>query len=71
MQCTVLHIFMSSPGVPGVPLHPQILADHLTLFHTGGQIMPTTLLLGPFGFSDPPMALAYIHAMSLFLGKSL
>jgi hypothetical protein len=39
--------------VPGVPycLAPVdwILADHLTLFKPGGQIMPTTLLLGTRG----------------------
>ena len=27
---------MSSLGVPGVPWHPQILADHLTLYQPGG-----------------------------------
>ena len=32
---------VSSLGVPGVPWHTQILADRLTLFQTGGQIMPT------------------------------
>ena len=31
----------SSLGVPGVPWHTQILADQLTLFQPGGQIMPT------------------------------
>ena len=29
------------PGVPGMPWHPQILADQLTLSQSGGQIMPT------------------------------
>ena len=32
---------LSSLGVPGVPWHTQILADQLTLFQPGGQIMPT------------------------------
>ena len=36
---------VSSMGVPGVPWHPQILADQLTLSQPGeGQIMPTTFL---------------------------
>ena len=30
-----------SPGVPGVPWHPQILAGQLTLSQPGGHIMPT------------------------------
>ena len=30
-----------SLGVQGVPWHTQILADQLTLFQGGGQIMPT------------------------------
>ena len=29
--------------------HPRVLADSLTLFKPGGQIMPTTLLLGNRG----------------------
>ena len=32
---------LSSLGVPGVPWHTQILADQLTLFQPGEQIMPT------------------------------
>ena len=32
---------VSSLGVPGVPWHPQILADQLTLSQPGGQILPT------------------------------
>ena len=32
---------LSSLGVPGVPWHTQVLADRLTLFQPGGQIMPT------------------------------
>jgi hypothetical protein len=38
--------------------YPQILADQLTLFQPGGQIMPTTLLL------DPPQILA--NQLTLF-----
>ena len=34
----------------GVPWHPQILADQLTLSQLGGQIMPTWLLLTPPDF---------------------
>ena len=30
---------VSSLGVPGVPWHPQILADQLTLSQSGVQIM--------------------------------
>ena len=41
---------LSSLGVPGVPLHPQILADQLTLSQPGGQIMCTALLLAPPDF---------------------
>ena len=36
---------------------PQILADHLTLFQSRGQIMPILLLLAPLWFSDLPTAL--------------
>ena len=36
---------LSSLGVPGVPWHTQILADQLTLFQPGGQIIPTLILL--------------------------
>ena len=52
---------LSSLGVPGVPWHPQIVADQLTLSQPRGQIMPTKLLLASPGFSDLPMALHYIH----------
>ena len=36
-----LHTGVSSLGVLGVPWHPQILSDQLTLSQPGGQIMPT------------------------------
>ena len=35
---------------PGMPWHPQILADQLTLSQPGGQIMSTLLLLAPPDF---------------------
>ena len=31
---------LSSLGVPGLPLHPQILADQLTLSQPGGTLCP-------------------------------
>jgi hypothetical protein len=34
-------IGLSSLGVPGVPWHTQILADHEPYFKQGGQIMAT------------------------------
>ena len=37
----VIYAGLSSLGVPGVPWHTQILANQLTLFQPGGQIMPT------------------------------
>ena len=37
--------------------NPQILNDQLTLNQLGGQIVSTTLLLDPPGFSDLPTAL--------------
>ena len=44
-------------GAGGNCPHPQFLADQLTLSKSGGQIMPTTLLSAPPGFSDLPTAL--------------
>ena len=41
----------------GVPRHPQILTDQLTISSGVLPIIPTTLLL-PHGFLDPPTALA-------------
>ena len=38
------------PRGSGAPPPPQILADQLTLFRPGEQIMPTTLLLDPSYF---------------------
>ena len=38
------------PGGRGAIANPQILADKLTLSQSGGQIMPTILLLAPLDF---------------------
>ena len=48
---------LSEPGFPCPP--PQILADQSTLYLNkgGGQIMPTTIVLGTPSFSDPPTGL--------------
>ena len=39
-----------SAGTRGAIANPQILADKLTLSQSGGQIMPTILLLAPLNF---------------------
>ena len=44
---------VSSPGVPGAPRDPQILADQLTLSQPGGRLCPSNNT----GFSDLPTAL--------------
>ena len=42
MRDQMLTAGVSSLGVPGVPWHPQILADQLPLSQpAGGQIIPT------------------------------
>ena len=41
---------LSEPEVPGVPWHPQILANQLTLSRPVGKIMPTKLLQPPREF---------------------
>ena len=46
-----------SPGVPGVPWHPQILADQLTLSQPRGANYANQIILAPPGFSDLPTAL--------------
>ena len=48
---------LSSLGVPGVPWHTQILADHLTLFQPGGTDYAHLITTGTPGFSNLPMAL--------------
>ena len=45
------------PGVPGVPWHPQILADQLTLSQPGGTDYAKLIITGTPGFSDLPTAL--------------
>ena len=46
-----------SPGVPGVPWHPQIWADQLTLFQTEGADYAHQITIGTTGFLDLPTAL--------------
>ena len=46
-----------SPGVPGVPWNPQILADQLTLSKPGGADYVHHINTGTPGFSDLPTAL--------------
>ena len=41
--------------------HPRILADQLTLFKPGGQIMTPTLLIGTRGYKILTQALIYIE----------
>ena len=51
---------------------PQILEDPLTLFiATGGQIMPTTLLLTPSRLSDLPTALQEVQEKAIQLSKKI
>ena len=46
-----------SLGVPGVPCHPQILADQLTLSQPGWTDYAHLITTGTHGFSDFPTAL--------------
>ena len=41
---------LSSLGVPGVPWHPQILADQLTLPKPGGTVYAQQIILAPPDF---------------------
>ena len=43
-----------------VPIHPQILADHLTLHQPGGASYAHHITTGSPGFSDLPMALVHL-----------
>ena len=45
-------------GVLGVPWHPQILADQLTLSQSGGTDYAHLITTGTPGFSDLPTALS-------------
>ena len=49
---------VSSLGLPGVPWHPQILADQLTLSQPGGTDYAHHSTTSPPGFSDLPTALS-------------
>ena len=51
---------MSSLWVPGVPWHPQILADHLTLYQPGGADYAHQITTGTPWFSDLPTALTHV-----------
>jgi hypothetical protein len=48
---------LSSLGVPGVPWHPQILGDQLTLSQPGGEHYAHHITTGTPGFSYLPTAL--------------
>ena len=50
---------VSSLGVPGVPWHPQILADQLTLSQPGGTDYAHLIPTGTPGFLDLPTTLGY------------
>ena len=41
---------LSSPGVPGMPWHPQILTDNLTLSQPGGTDYAHQIILAPPDF---------------------
>ena len=59
---------LSSPGVPGVPWHPQILADQLTLsLPDGTDYFHQILVLAP---PDLRTALSYIPYCTFRLRKS-
>ena len=63
---------LSSLGVAGVPWHPQILADHLTLSQPGGTDNAHHITTGTPGFSDLPTALrSYLVLICLVNLKAL
>ena len=49
---------LSSLGVPGVPWHPQIMEDQLTLSQLGGEDYAHHINTGTPGISDLPTALS-------------
>ena len=57
IESTLLNAGVSSLGVPGMPWHPQILADQLTLSQRGGSRLCPPYNTGTPGFSDIPTAL--------------
>ena len=55
---------LSSPGVPGVPWHPQILTDQLILSQPGGTDYAHQIILAPPNFQTflrPFIILILIH----------
>ena len=54
---------VSPLGVPGVPWHPQILADQLTLSQPGVTDYAHLITTGTPGFSDLATVLISISAM--------
>ena len=50
--------------VPGVPWHPQILADQLTLSQLGGTDYTHHITIGTLRFSDLPTALPVFTPVS-------
>ena len=54
---SIVVLGMSSLGVPGVPWHPQSLADQLTLSQPRGTDYAHLITTGTPGFSDLPTAL--------------
>ena len=52
---------MSSLWVPGVPWHPQILADQLTISQPGGTDYAHLITTGTPGFPDLPTALQILY----------
>ena len=57
MEIASSHAVLQPLGVPGVPWHPQILADQLTLSQPGGADYSHHITTGTPGFSDLPTAL--------------
>ena len=60
---------VSSLGVLGVPWHPQILADQLTLSQPGGADYAHHITTGTPGFSDFPTALDSKGCQKVAMGK--
>ena len=54
---------LSPLGSPGVPWHPQILADQLTLFQLGGTNYAHLITTCTPGFLDLPTALEMMVMM--------
>ena len=54
LETLICHTGLSSLGVLGVPWHPQILADQLTLSQPGGADFAHHITTDIPGFSDFP-----------------